>query len=270
MKLKLCPSGKYWWQNKWKPFTTIDELLLALFGKTPKELGIQGLALHPGIKKKTKVSWNGKTVELEIEVTLCPHVAKGQSKYYESILQIKNATPEVLEFVATAVEKVQNKGIYITKHVLKPRRADLFLTDQTFTKRLAHKIQGEYGGTIQLHPKLFSKNKQSGKQLFRLTVLLDLPKIKKNDVVVVDGKLYRVKSVRDRLHLVDVSGKKTSVPYAEYSVLEKKKTKVSKVYPSLEIIDPETYQSVEVRNPNQKLKLDQNVTVAYREGWWLV
>ncbi len=272
MKLKICPSGMYFWKNKWKKFAELDGLFMQLFGKTPEELGIKDLVLNPGVKKKCRVEKNGKKEVLEIEVTLSSKLAKQKSKYFEGVLQIRNSSQQIVDFIHSEISKQKQKGVFITKEIVEGKNADFFLTDQTYMKRLAVKLQKEFGGIISLNPKLFSKSRQTGKELYRLTTLLELPIIKKNDVIVVNDRLYRVNSVQQRINAEDFSGKKTSFPYKDHEVLEKQETRITKVYPSIEIIDPDSYQSAEVRNRTLKKKhsIDQKVRVVYWSGWWIV
>jgi len=272
MMLKISPSGEYFWKNKWKKFEDLDKLFVELFGKTQKQLKIKPFELKPGIKRKGKLSKTGKKQTLEIEVTLSPKVARENSKYFEGILQIKNSDDYIVEFVHNELAKQKPKGIFITKQTITKNRADFFITDQTYMKRLAVKLQKEFGGKISLNPKLFSKNRQSGKELYRLTILLELPKLKKNEVIVVDDKLYKISSLQQKINVQDFKGKKTSFPYKDHEVLEKQETRITKTYPEIEVIDPDTYQSMPVKNKNlkKKYKIDQKVKVVFWEGLWIL
>jgi NMD protein affecting ribosome stability and mRNA decay len=271
MIIKLCPTKKYFWKNKWKDFDDVDTLFTELFGKTPLELGIKDLELNSGTKRKFKIEKNGKMQDVDLEVTLCPKAAKSKSTYFEGILQVKNATQEVIDFIYNDVRKLASKGIFITKDVLTKDRADFFITDQTYIKTLANKLQSQFGGTVSLNAKLFSQDQHAGKDLFRLTVLLDLPIYKKQDIIIVNDKPYIIKSLQNKINVVDFNGKNTNVPYSKYVLLEKKETRISKVYPYIEILDPDTFQAVEVQNPKDlKLSIDQKVKVVFYKGWWVV
>ena len=268
MVIKICPSGQYFWKNKWRPFTNLDEVFLLLFGKTVKDSKVKPFDINPGIKREFNIIKNGKKVKVKLEVTLSPKVAKENSQYFEGILQVKNIDNGIVDYIHNEVEKQRKKGIFITKEKITKNRADFQITDQTYMKSLANKLQRVFGGTISLNPTLFSKNKQSGKELFRLTLLLNLPTIRKNDIIVHNGTVWKVNSVQNKINVISLHGKKTSLPYKDYKILEKFETRVTKIQPEVEIMDPETYQSVDVRNP-KKLKVDQKVKVVFHEGWWL-
>ena len=272
MILKLCPSGRYFWKNKWKKFENLNDLFIELFGKVPEELQKNELVLKPGIKRKCKIVKNGKKIVLQIEVTLSPKLSKEKSQYYEGILQVKNCDTEITDFIRNELKKANKKGIFITQEKLEKNRADFFITNQTYMKSLAVKLQKEFGGKISLNPTLFSRNRQTSKELYRLTIMLDIPKIRKNDVIIADNKIFVVNSAREKIHVVDLKGKKTALPYKNYKELTKQETRITKVYPQIEIMDPETYQSIEIQNKKLKknYKLEQKVKVVYHNGWWIV
>lgn len=272
MILKICPSGQYFWKNKWKPYKDLDSIFTELFGKTLKELGIQEIPLNPGIKKACKIEKNGKKTTLNIEITLCPKASRETSKYFEGVLQLKHSNKKVVDFIHGELEKQKPKGVFITKEKIGQDRSDFFITDQTYLKSLAVKIQKEFGGTISLNPTLFSRDRHAGKDLYRLTLLLELPTIAKNNIIVVGDKLYKVSSVQQKINVQDFNGKKTSFPYKEHEVLEKQETRITKIYPEIEIIDPDSYQSSPIKNKSLKKQcvIDQKVKVVYYEGWWIV
>ncbi|RJQ17193.1 hypothetical protein C4573_04020 [Candidatus Woesearchaeota archaeon] len=264
MNLKLCECKKVFLRNKWTPFNSIDEVFKK-FDITEWE----EFPLNPGIKRKMQVKKGDAMVFIGIEVTYCDRCRLKKSQYYEGILQIKHATPEVVNFADNEIGKAGAKGKYITKRVVKDDRADYYLTDQTYMKSLAHKIQKEFGGAIQKNAQLFSHSKQESKDLFRVNLLLELPLFKKQDVIVINEKPYIVISLKEKINVMDFAGKKTSVPYKDYETLEKVEARISKIYPDIEIIDPVSFQSVPVEN-KKTVHINEKVMVVQYRGWWIV
>ncbi|MBI2548897.1 hypothetical protein HYW21_06115 [Candidatus Woesearchaeota archaeon] len=189
--------------------------------------------------------------------------------YFEGILQLRHATPDAIVFARQKV--MQHPQVHITKEKVVRGGVDLYLTSKTFLKTLAVAIQKQFGGTLSMSPTLYSRDRQTSKDIYRLTVLLKLPLFQVGDVLAAEEKVIRITHLGKLIHGVDLqSNKNVSLDYAaEVVLLTKHPTPITKVKPRLEALDPETYQSEPLRNPVEK-KPGEKVTVVKWHGLWLV
>lgn len=183
-----------------------------------------------------------------------------KSQYFEGILQLKNYDDEIIRYVLNQISKVNDKGVFITKEKVKKNSVDYYITKKNFMHTLAEKLRKEFGGIVKKSENLHSFDKQESKNLYRLTVLVEFPELKKNDVFVFEDNLYRVLNVSKKVSVIKIDkddaekNRKTSFFYKDikksknFEILKKHDAEISRLKPCLEIIHPETYQSVELKN----------------------
>ncbi|MCP3682452.1 MAG: hypothetical protein GY861_07145 [bacterium] len=191
------------------------------------------------------------------------------TKYFEAILQLRSPTEAVLDFVEN--EMSQGKAIVTNEKKLK-NGVDLYITSRRYTKKLGEMLQKHFGGEFKVSEKLFSRDRQTSKNVYRLNVFFKPIGVGKGEIAVIDGKLVKVTRLGKIINALNIeTGKKESIDYrkCDIKVMEVKKTTVSKIYPKLEILHPETFQSTTVNNP-KKLKSGEKVKVVSHKGLWLV
>ena len=149
---------------------------------------------------------------------------------------------------------------------------DIDISDQKKIQNMGHALQKNFGGILKVSPRIFTKDFSTSRDVYRVNVFYEAPKYKKGDVVKIGKKLIAVTSSRDNLSGFDVaSGKKVTVDMKnkEYSVLEQYESTVSKTHPHIEIIDPESYQSVPVKN-HREVKIDEKVRIINDGGLFCI
>lgn len=133
------------------------------------------------------------------------------SGYYEAILQLRDVTPEIIQFAEAEIKRVKMR---IAKKVKLKNGQDYFLTDNTLTRQLGRKLQEKFGGEFNISPKLFSK--KDGKEIYRLTVLFRGILFKRGDKVEYGGEEYFVKSLSKDIFLKEIkTGKKVHLKYKD-------------------------------------------------------
>lgn len=292
IKIVLCNScHSYYSRNKWTKFRDVDTAVKNIASSSiktkvqikhlSKKLKEKILDYKAGIKTDISIPVKYGHHEFELparlEVTLCNKCSKKGTQFFDSILQLRNCTEEVLAFTRNEVKKQHKKGIFITKEVpvekYSIRDIDIFLTNQSYAKTLAEKIKKNFGGTIKKNAKHFSLNWQTTKTLYRLNILLQLPNYKKNDVIKHQNHLYRIISLGDKIHVTDLkTNHKTSLPNKEsYDVLHPVTFQVIKRYPEYEVLDPNTYYQARLMNPSSKLEINQKIKVIVdgSEAWMI-
>jgi len=199
-------------------------------------------------------------------------MAKNMEKtnnYFQGILQLRNVDESIMEYVLSQFEKHK---IGIAKIQEFKNGFDIYSASNKFSRKIAHKLKNEFGGQVKESPKLFSKSKLTSKNIYRLNVLYKGPELKKGEIVKFKDKIIKVSSLtKNMIKGTDiVSGNRISVPNESVKILEPKKTIVVNVKPQVEVMHPETYQSIIPEN-KKRVKVNQEVQiVVYRDKIYLL
>lgn len=275
IKIKLCPSKKVFIQGKWSDFEDLRELTERLLKKFVKQKVtlITGLEQYEDLLQKTGMKKELDTivehqdqeylVPIHVEITYSPKYAKLGSTYYEGILQVRNTRQEVKEYIQKYMQKNE---ILINKEVHKQKESDYFFVNKRKMKPLAQKIMRNFGGVVDSNAQLFSHNKQTSKDIYRVNVLVILPDFKEKDVIRYKEKPLLITGLDKIITSLNLeTNKKFTFQYdlnEKYELLPKQKTTVSQIRPELEVLHPKTYQSTRCENP---LKIEvtpgQKITV---------
>src|SRR3989344_5535115 len=92
--------------------------------------------------------------------------------YYEAILQLRPAKPEILDFVN---EMLQRKGVNVSKVVELKNGVDLYLSDQKFSRSvLGPQLKRRFKGELKITRSLYGQNKLTSRLVYRATILFRL------------------------------------------------------------------------------------------------
>lgn len=129
--------------------------------------------------------------------------------YYEGILQLRDVSEDVLNFVHRQIKKRGN--VAITKSVHFSNGTDLYMTSQKFIRILGKKLRESFGGELKISSKLHTRSRQ-GKNLYRVNVLFKPAKHKKGEIVSIRGDKVRLISIGKRIFARDLkTGKKITI-----------------------------------------------------------
>jgi len=96
------------------------------------------------------------------------------NQYFVSIVQLRPFNQEVLDYVK---KKIQEDGnIFISKEVELKTGIDLYLNSNRFAIALGKMLKKRFKGTVTLSRSLYSRDKQTMKLLYRVTVCFRLQK----------------------------------------------------------------------------------------------
>ncbi len=231
----------------------------------------------------------GKEIELPVRLSYrqCDYGQKSKTQYFEGILQLRNATKDVQDFIGRELKKVSKKGSFITKTVETKKGVDLYFTEKNHMKLIAQKVNIRFGGIIKINPQLFSFSHLESKNLYRLNILVELPEFTVGDIISYihtgtrnrDGKLHYVKieKMGKLLQATDIMLAKhvaLEMRYAsEQTKLTKQKSSIASTKPELMIINPETFQSERVANIkglNRTYEVEDIVLVVFTNQGWCI
>ena len=109
--------------------------------------------------------------------------------YFEGILQVRNVSPDVMEFIYRTI--AQDRRAVVVKEKRVGDGWDLYLTSQKYVQSLGKKLQAKYGGGVKVTATLHTRSR-TGKDLYRVTVLFRVPRFRAGDTFVFEGEEYEV------------------------------------------------------------------------------
>lgn len=132
--------------------------------------------------------------------------------YYEAILQLRNPNKQVMNF---AKDEIERKKIGVAKAEKVRNGYDYYLADQKFARQLGKKLKSKFKGILKVTAKLYSVSRQTGKQIFRLTVLYRRPSFKVGDTIEFQGEKMRIKSIGKEVVGILENGKKVKYKFKD-------------------------------------------------------
>ena len=90
----------------------------------------------------------------------------------------------------------------------------------------------------------------------------------KNDVIKVDKKIIKISKLGKIIYGINIRNNKSvsiDLKDKEYKVLKQHKTSVTKIHPNVEVLHPDTYQSIRIEN-KADLKPGEKVNVVMDDG----
>jgi len=193
-------------------------------------------------------------------------------QYFEGIFQLRNPSQSAVDFIEKAIDKKEN--VHVAKIVELKSGLDFYLNSNQFLMKLGRMLLKEFGGILKVSSTLHTRNNQTSKELYRVTVMLELPDYVKGDVIVKDDKIVLVTSLDKRMHGINLKNNKRIITDFDKNIeiLEKHDVIVTKVHPDIEVMHPETYQSIPAKNkPKKKLSHGQKAKITiYNEEAYFV
>lgn len=245
--------------------------------KEPENKTQKGTVL---LRTETRIDYQTLQEEFEFPVKIkyisCDQCSKIRTEYYEGILQLRGESKAALEkahaFVLEDAAAAEKKRVFITKIEEVKNGFDFYYTKQQYLTNITNKLVEKFGATGKTHPELFTK--KDGKDVYRVNASVRLPVYEKGAVVQYKNKLLQITTVGKQVAAKDLlTEKKIAIDEPKEMKLlampdSFKKAQVVKTKPQLEVLHPDTYQSVPVKNQisNQKeIGIGKEVLVAIIE-----
>ena len=266
--IRLCPTRRYFYRGSWSRFEHSDEIVERVVKDTIENGSINDLSdsLEAQIKKEGDEKTITITVKkedttyyipLHVTTSRSPFAKKIGGQYYEGILQVRNADHMVKNWLHSFLKKSFNKGIIINNIVEKGSSIDLFFANKKNIQRVARKMERVFGAFIETNPSIHTRDRQTQKDVYRISTLVQIPSFREKDVVSLDEHTLYITRLGNQI-------KARKVPYfspyvfsfnrdiaKKVTTLKKQKTVVSVTRPEIEVLHPETYQSTKATNPRE-------------------
>jgi NMD protein affecting ribosome stability and mRNA decay len=92
--------------------------------------------------------------------------------YYEGKLQLRNPNEEVINFIKNQFKN--NDKVWVAKYETLKTGVDIYISSNRFLLGLGKKLKKSFKGELKTSRKLHTQNRQTSKQIYRVTVLFRL------------------------------------------------------------------------------------------------
>jgi len=212
--------------------------------------------------------------EVRVRKIACKKCSMQAGGYYEAIIQIRadkreiseNELESILGLIYRETEREDtNPKAFISKLVEKKEGVDVYLGDKKLAHKIARQLTKSFGAELKESSSIAGR--EDGRDLYRFTYLVRLPQYQTGDVVR-DGETIAVVSNAEKKKAIDVySGKGVNL---KSPVVVSKKDRLKTTFvlnvdrDVMEILDPESYESVAVKKPDFDFQPGDTVYVVKR------
>jgi NMD protein affecting ribosome stability and mRNA decay len=133
------------------------------------------------------------------------------NQYYEGILQLRNVSRELINFVK---KQAKNENVIIAKVVKQRNGLDFYVSSRKFLHKIGKMLQKNFTGQLKVSPRLFSRNRQTSKNIYRVNVMFKLCPYKKGDIIEHMGEKVEIVNISNKI-LVKAGGKKRWIKFED-------------------------------------------------------
>jgi len=138
------------------------------------------------------------------------------NQYYEGVLQLRNPTTEVINFIKSQCKK---ENVLITKTVKEDEGFDYYLTSRKFLHKIGKKLQQSFTGQLKVSSRLFSKDRLTSKDIYRVNVMFRLFPLRKGDIFEYRGETLKIINIGTKLLAKNVkTGIKKWIPFDDLCI----------------------------------------------------
>jgi nonsense-mediated mRNA decay protein 3 len=228
------------------------------------------------------------STNVKIKKGACPDCSKYASGYFESVIQIRAdkrfPSPKELQTIDQIIRakisslSVKNRMAYVSDVSVIKEGVDYYIGSYKAARKLTTVVKDIMGGVVQKSPRLVGRDKSRGKDLYRIWISIRLPDFQKDDFIEYENRKGQVKGFDGKkIILNDLESQSVwSVLWKEYNKIKvvarssdlKTTSVTSKTPKTIQILDPDTYQPVDI-NINDEisdLEIGDEVKVVEIEG----
>jgi len=125
---------------------------------------------------------------------------------YQGIVQLRNVDEEVTKYVLSYFEQ---ERVIIAKEVKHKEGTDYFISSNKALLKLERELAKRFIGISKLTRKLFTQKRQTGKKVYRLTLLFGQLQYNVGDIIEDRGEQVKIVSIGKKVSVKDMkTGKK--------------------------------------------------------------
>ena len=198
----------------------------------------------------------------------CKECSKKQGRYYEAILQVRGPERNLPEQTEEEVQRMVNervasmrktsREVFVSKVERVKGGLDFYFSTIPAARGIARELENAMCAEYKESSSLWGR--RDGKDIYRMTYMVRFQGFSKGDVIEYDRKLYFVTGMsKGMVHGIDIStGEERSMHLqdpGECSLVQPKGKILKAVVvveskDELQVLDPETMKTIDVRKPN--------------------
>lgn len=239
-------------------------------------------------KVEIKGSFRGRTVEehceipVRIKLVACDRCSRMAGKYFQSTVQVRgnrtrSLTSHEIEQCKSIARSMADAGYrngdqlsFIQEMKEVKGGLDIVLGSTQLGRHMARAIYERFGGRLLESSKLVGK--KDGRDVYRSTLLVRLPRLKRGDIVSFHGSLFEVTGFDGKMASITSlrEGRRSSLSEESAEAVEilgnradaKRAMVILADDDAMEILDPETFKTTLASNPKGlKPRPGEEVTV---------
>jgi len=215
-------------------------------------------------------------IEVKVEKGVCPDCSKFYSGYYEAVIQLRadgrkldeSEISDVDQFISDEIQRLckTNKLAYITERIVLKEGIDYQVGSHNIAHKIVVNLQKHFGGVITQSRKIVGRDKSRSKDLYRSWISLRLASFHTEDFITYKDKVLKVESIGSHKFVAKnlETQKIEAIIWKEYDKVKKVATKIdiqtttiTNVTPrEIQILDPDTYETLELEKTDEMNKLD--------------
>lgn len=284
LEARVCPVCEArLMRGKWSPGELIDAVVASVQDSlrihpdaedvhveiTPREMdhSTWRVDVHVSARVYDEPLSEDREVEVRVKRDTCDRCSRIAGGYYEGVVQVRvegrRPDPEeidrAVEIAYDVVDRLYRAGdrmAFITKVEEPAEGADIYVGTHAAGRQISRAIISELGGHVSESPKLVGK--REGKDIYRVAYAVRLPRFRPGDIIRLDRQVLEVRAVGKRLRAVDLrtgagyTGSLEDMARAD-KLGERSGAKPAVVVliegNTVQILDPDTYQTVEILRP---------------------
>ena len=94
--------------------------------------------------------------------------------YYEAIIQLRPENKKLLDFVINQIQINNKQDVFISQEYHKKYGTDLYISSRKFATLLGKRLKKSFKGELITSRTLWSRDRQSGKGIYRVTICFRL------------------------------------------------------------------------------------------------
>ena len=123
------------------------------------------------------------------------------SDYFEGTLQLRNCSKEVVCFVHQMMEVYQ---VSVADKRTYKNGVDYKVSSNKFLLRLHSELPKKFTGNIKLSRRLYTQDKLSGKNIYRLTLFFEQLPFKEGEIITDKGEKVKVMKIGNKITVKDI------------------------------------------------------------------
>jgi len=200
------------------------------------------------------------SLEVRQRPSLCDECGKIRGGYFEAVIQVRKhgrdmtdkdlQTTDDIVFAAAVIDGRN----YLTRREPQHGGLDYYLGDKSRAAAIARRIADAFNAAMDVSYSLTGM--RDGQEVYRNTILVRIPSYGKDDFVELDNKVFQVMEIGKRVTLRNLQTGASHRVYRSKMVdipvlpVEKQDAViVSRTESELQILDPETFETVTIATP---------------------